>query len=129
MSNLKLLSEVSLPQSHQAPEIYVQNWTNLAMPSRMRVDHRTLTPSYGRFTIEPLEQGYAVTLGHSLRKTLLASMNGSAIVAVKMRETAFKNIIRTLDPGTANLNRGKDNPNAIREISGNDPGTDPLKRL
>ena len=68
MSNLKLLSEVSLPQSHQAPEIYVQNWTNLAMPSRMRVDHRTLTSSYGRFTIEPLEQGYAVTLGHSLRK-------------------------------------------------------------
>ena len=84
MSNLKLLSEVSLPQSHQAPEIYVQNWTNLAMPSRMRVDHRTLTPSYGRFTIEPLEQGYAVTLGHSLRKTLHASMNGSAIVAVKI---------------------------------------------
>ena len=84
MSNLKLLSEVSLPQSHQAPEIYVQNWTNLAMPSRMRVDHRTLTSSYGRFTIEPLEQGYAVTLGHSLRKTLLASMNGSAIVAVKI---------------------------------------------
>tara|TARA_X000000950_G_scaffold186632_2_gene225879 strand:- start:4370 stop:5437 length:1068 start_codon:yes stop_codon:yes gene_type:complete len=84
MSNLKLLSEVSLPQSHQAPEIYVQNWTNLAMPSRMRVDHRTLTSSYGRFTIEPLEQGYAVTLGHSLRKTLLVSMNGSAIVAVKI---------------------------------------------
>ena len=84
MSNLKLLSEVSLPQSHQAPEIYVQNWTNLAMPSRMRVDHRTLTSSYGRFTIEPLEQGYAVTLGHSLRKTLLTSMNGSAIVAAKI---------------------------------------------
>jgi DNA-directed RNA polymerase subunit alpha len=84
MSNLKLLSKVSLPQSHQAPEIYVQNWTNLAMPSRMRVDHRTLDSSYGRFTIEPLEQGYAVTLGHSLRKTLLASMDGSAIVAVKI---------------------------------------------
>lgn len=84
MSNLKALSEVSLPERYSAPELFSQNWTMLAMPQRMRVDSRTLSSSFGRFTIEPLERGYAVTLGHSLRRTLLASMKGSAIVAIQV---------------------------------------------
>lgn len=42
------------------------------------------TPSYGKITIEPLEIGYGVTLGNSLRRVLLSSISGAAIVAVRI---------------------------------------------
>ncbi len=42
------------------------------------------TPSYGRITVEPLEIGYGVTLGNSLRRVLLSSISGAAIVAVRI---------------------------------------------
>lgn len=42
------------------------------------------TPSYGKITIEPLERGYGVTLGNSLRRVLLSSISGAAIVAVRI---------------------------------------------
>ena len=42
------------------------------------------TPSYGKITIEPLERGYGVTLGNSLRRVLLSSISGAAVVAVRI---------------------------------------------
>lgn len=42
------------------------------------------TPSYGKITIEPLERGYGVTLGNSLRRVLLSSISGAAILAVRI---------------------------------------------
>ncbi|NLV81416.1 MAG: DNA-directed RNA polymerase subunit alpha [Synergistaceae bacterium] len=42
------------------------------------------TPSYGKITIEPLERGYGVTLGNSLRRVLLSSISGAAIMAVRI---------------------------------------------
>ena len=42
------------------------------------------TPSYGKITIEPLERGYGVTLGNSLRRVLLSSISGAAIIAVRI---------------------------------------------
>ncbi|MDO5114657.1 MAG: DNA-directed RNA polymerase subunit alpha [Synergistaceae bacterium] len=42
------------------------------------------TPSYGKITVEPLERGYGVTLGNSLRRVLLSSISGAAVVAVRI---------------------------------------------
>jgi len=42
------------------------------------------TPSYGKLTIEPLERGYGVTIGNSLRRVLLSSISGAAIIAVRI---------------------------------------------
>lgn len=53
-------------------------------PERIKVDEETLTDYYGKFIIEPLEKGYGITLGNSLRRVLLSSLEGGAITAVKI---------------------------------------------
>ena len=49
---------------------------------KIKIDHET--ESFGRFIIEPLEQGYGQTLGNSLRRVLLSSLPGSAITSVSI---------------------------------------------
>jgi len=60
--------------------------TNLKMPEGVVLDEASYTASYGKFTLQPLERGYGVTLGNSLRRALLSSLSGSSIVAVKFSE-------------------------------------------
>ena len=61
-----------------------RNWSSLIRPKRVDVDEATHTRSYGEFTIQPLERGYGVTLGNALRRVLLSSIQGSAIVSIKI---------------------------------------------
>lgn len=61
-----------------------RNWRTLIRPKGLVVDRDTATDRYGRFVVEPLERGYGVTLGNSLRRILLSSLQGSAITAVKV---------------------------------------------
>ena len=63
---------------------YYKFWRDLIRPKGFEVDKDSLSESYGRFTIRPLERGYGVTLGNSLRRILLSSMMGSAVSAVKI---------------------------------------------
>jgi DNA-directed RNA polymerase subunit alpha len=56
----------------------------LIRPKRVDVDEATHTRFYGEFTIQPLERGYGVTLGNALRRVLLSSIQGSAIVSIKI---------------------------------------------
>jgi DNA-directed RNA polymerase subunit alpha len=63
---------------------YYKFWRDLIRPKGFEVDKDTLSDTYGRFTIRPLERGYGVTLGNSLRRILLSSMMGSAVSAVKI---------------------------------------------
>lgn len=60
-----------------------RNWRDLIKPKRLEVDQKTLTDTYGKFVAEPLERGFALTLGNSLRRVLLSSLQGAAITAVK----------------------------------------------
>ncbi|MCF8104923.1 MAG: DNA-directed RNA polymerase subunit alpha [Desulfohalobiaceae bacterium] len=62
--------------------INCRNWTNLVKPEKLIKDEKS-TQTYGKFTCEPLERGYGTTLGNSLRRILLSSLQGAAIVAVK----------------------------------------------
>ncbi len=61
-----------------------RNWRNLIRPKGLIVDRDVSTPRYGKFVLEPLERGYGVTLGNSLRRILLSSLQGAAISAVKI---------------------------------------------
>jgi len=54
------------------------------MPRGVEFDESTLTETYGKLTIQPLEQGFATTLGNSLRRVLLSSLQGAAPVLVRV---------------------------------------------
>src|SRR3990172_536224 len=60
-----------------------KNWRELIKPKKIEVDKDTLTKTYGKFVAEPLERGFGVTLGNSLRRVLLSSLQGAAVTAVK----------------------------------------------
>jgi len=60
-----------------------ENWTTLIRPKMIEVDRNTLTPTYGRFVARPLERGYGHTIGNGLRRILLSSLQGCAIISVK----------------------------------------------
>jgi len=61
-----------------------KNWTGMIRPAALEVDTDTLKPNFGKFTAKPLERGYGLTLGNSLRRVLLSSLQGAGIVAVKI---------------------------------------------
>ena len=58
-------------------------WRGLELPSQ--VQKETLTPTYGKFIAEPFERGFGVTVGNSLRRILLSSLEGSAITQVRIQ--------------------------------------------
>jgi len=53
-----------------------KNWRELIKPKKLEVDKGTLTNRYGKFVAEPLERGFGVTLGNSLRRILMSSLRG-----------------------------------------------------
>ena len=57
----------------------------MQMPERVQIEE-TSNPNHGRFILQPLEMGYGVTLGNSLRRVLLSSIPGTAIVGVKITD-------------------------------------------
>jgi DNA-directed RNA polymerase subunit alpha len=59
-------------------------WRGLELPSRMAVDHDTLSSTYGKFVAEPFERGFGATIANSLRRILLSSLEGSAVTRVKI---------------------------------------------
>jgi len=67
-----------------ADTFLAKNWRDLIKPRRMEVDQDSLTQTYGKFTAEPLERGFGTTLGNSLRRVLLSSLQGAAISSVKI---------------------------------------------
>lgn len=61
-----------------------KNWAGMIRPAALEVDTEGLKSNYGKFTAKPLERGYGLTLGNSLRRVLLSSLQGAGIVAVKV---------------------------------------------
>lgn len=58
--------------------------SKLVLPKRIYWEEDTLSPTYGRLRVEPLERGYGTTIGNSLRRVLLSSIPGAAITMVKI---------------------------------------------
>ena len=60
-------------------------WRGLELPSVVSCETETLTPTYGKFYAEPFERGFGSTIGNSLRRILLSSLEGSAVTQIKIR--------------------------------------------
>src|SRR5262245_10222831 len=65
-------------------------WRNLELPNRVVCDRATLTDTYGKFIVEPFERGFGMTVGNSLRRILLSSLEGSAVTRVKIQGVAHE---------------------------------------
>lgn len=59
-------------------------WRGLELPTRVERDNSVSTDNYGRFYIEPFERGFGTTIGNSLRRVLLSSLEGSAVSSIKI---------------------------------------------
>ena len=64
-------------------KLFQRNWRDLIKPKTIEIGTETSTDFYGRFVCEPLERGFGITLGNSLRRILLSSLQGAAIVSIK----------------------------------------------
>ncbi|HTD54594.1 MAG TPA: DNA-directed RNA polymerase subunit alpha [Silvibacterium sp.] len=59
-------------------------WRGFQKPKRLAVDAETLTENYAKFSAQPFERGFGTTIGNALRRTLLSSIEGAAVTAVKI---------------------------------------------
>ncbi len=59
-------------------------WRDFQMPKRLECDEASYNDHYGKFIAEPFERGYGVTLGNSLRRILLSSIEGSAVTSIRI---------------------------------------------
>jgi DNA-directed RNA polymerase subunit alpha len=59
-------------------------WRGLELPSQVIPERSTLSSTYGKFVVEPFERGFGVTVGNSLRRILLSSLEGSAVTQIKL---------------------------------------------
>jgi len=62
-----------------------KNWRDLIKPKRLQVESDSLSGTYGKFSAEPFERGFGTTMGNSLRRVLLSSLQGAAIVSVRIK--------------------------------------------
>jgi len=77
-------------------------WRDFQMPKRLDCDESSYTPIYGKFIAEPFERGYGVTLGNSLRRILLSSIEGSAITSIRIEgiQHEFSTLAGVMEPIT-----------------------------
>src|SRR5271163_1284624 len=60
-------------------------WRGLELPSRVIRDTQISTDNYGKFTAEPFERGFGTTVGNSLRRILLSSLEGAAVTHIRLK--------------------------------------------
>ena len=63
---------------------FQKNWIGLHKPKSIQIEQKSKSNTYGKFICEPLEKGYAITIGNSLRRVLLSSIQGPAITMIKV---------------------------------------------
>lgn len=62
-----------------------RNWRDLIKPKKLQVETESLSNTYGKFYAEPFERGFGTTIGNSIRRVLLSSLQGAAIASVKIK--------------------------------------------
>jgi DNA-directed RNA polymerase subunit alpha len=58
-------------------------WKSLLMPKGIKIENPDNIPNYGKVIVEPLERGWGLTIGNALRRILLSSLQGAAVISVK----------------------------------------------
>ena len=65
---------------------FYKNWHTLITPEKLEVNEGMLTDRYGKFVCQPLERGFATTIGNTLRRIMLSSIRGAAITSVRLND-------------------------------------------
>jgi DNA-directed RNA polymerase subunit alpha len=81
---------------------------HLHLPEKVIKEESSYTETFGRFIMQPLERGYGVTIGNALRRVLVSSLPGTAIIALKINElhhefTTVKGVVEDLSEIILNL--------------------------
>ena len=76
--------ELTTTSGSSSDVVIVRNWRDLIKPRALDKDEETVTATYGKFSCEPLERGFGLTIGNSLRRILLSSLQGAAITSLKI---------------------------------------------
>ena len=71
-------------------DLKVRNWRELIKPKSISIEEDSRTHSYGKFVCEPLERGFGITIGNALRRILLSSLQGAAVVSVKFDDVVHE---------------------------------------
>jgi DNA-directed RNA polymerase subunit alpha len=97
-------------------------WKGLELPTRVVLDQATATPVYGQFVAEPFERGFGVTIGNSLRRILLSSLEGAAVTGVKIENVLheFSSIDGVIEDVTDIILNVK---GLVVRLEGNEPRT------
>ncbi|MEM9064138.1 MAG: DNA-directed RNA polymerase subunit alpha [Planctomycetota bacterium] len=97
-------------------------WRGLELPARVVADPKFSGDSFGRFTVEPFERGFGTTVGNSLRRVLLSSLEGAAVRSVKIKgaEHEFSSIPGVLEDVTEIILNVK---NLVVKMDGEGPKT------
>ncbi len=95
-------------------------WTDFQIPSRLNVESETLTERYGKFFAQPFERGFGTTIGNSLRRALLSSIEGAAVTAVKIEgvEHEFSSIKGVVEDATDVILNLKQVPFKLHGVDG-----------
>jgi DNA-directed RNA polymerase subunit alpha len=97
-------------------------WRGLELPTRVERDKTIVSDKYGRFFIEPFERGFGTTIGNSLRRVLLSSLEGSAVTSIKVAGvdhefTSIKGVMEDVTDIVLNIK------NLIVRLNGEGPRT------
>lgn len=97
-------------------------WRGLELPSKVVSDPKFKSNQFGRFTIEPFERGFGTTVGNSLRRVLLSSIEGAAVTAIKLKgaEHEFSALPGVLEDVTDIVLNVK---NLVVKLDGDEPKT------
>lgn len=109
-------------------------WKTFEVPKRLEVEKETLTATYGKFLAEPFERGYGTTIGNSLRRVLISSIDGAAVTNIKIDGMSheFSSLEGVLEDGAQivlNIKKlvfryhGKGNKTVVVDVKKNGPVT------
>jgi DNA-directed RNA polymerase subunit alpha len=101
--------------------------TGFQRPKYLECDYETLTDKYGRFSAQPFERGYGITIGNALRRILLSSITGAAVTAIRIQDVLheFSNIPGVVEDVTDIILNLKSIP---LKLKGNEPKMMTLKK-
>jgi DNA-directed RNA polymerase subunit alpha len=97
-------------------------WRGLELPNKIATDEKFRSSTYGRFVIEPFERGFGTTVGNSLRRVLLSSLEGAAVTAIKIQGaehefTTLKGVLEDVTDIVLNVK------NLVVRLDGDQPTT------
>jgi DNA-directed RNA polymerase subunit alpha len=99
---LAWLNGIIIDRRELLTDLRAKNWRELIKPKNIVMEEDSRAESYGKFVCEPLERGFGITIGNALRRILLSSLQGAAIVSVQFRDVVheFSTILGVMEDVT-----------------------------